>query len=56
MSQSLLYHELKDLYVDNLTHLPNRNRLQKDLALTKEGLMAMVNIDKFSTINDLLEK
>ena len=53
MSQSLLYHELKDLYVDNLTHLPNRNRLQKDLALTKEGLMAMVNIDKFSTINDL---
>ncbi len=26
---------------------------KKDLALTKEGLMAMVNIDKFSTINDL---
>ena len=53
MSQSLLYHELKDLYVDNLTHLPNRNKLKKDLEARKEGLMAMVNIDKFSTINDL---
>ena len=53
MSQSLLYHELKDLYIDNLTHLPNRNRLKKDLEETSEGLMAMINIDKFSTINDL---
>ncbi len=53
MSQSLLYHELKDLYVDNLTHLPNRNRLKKDLETSQQGLMAMVNIDKFSTINDL---
>ncbi|RXJ90352.1 diguanylate cyclase [Arcobacter sp. CECT 8983] len=53
MSQSLLYHELKDLYVDNLTHLPNRNRLKKDLETSEQGLMAMVNIDKFSTINDL---
>ena len=26
MSQSLLYHELKDLYIDKLTHLPNRNK------------------------------
>ncbi len=53
MSQSLLYHELKDLYVDNLTHLPNRNRLKKDLEDNNQGLMAMINIDKFSTINDL---
>jgi len=53
MSQSLLYHELKDLYIDNLTHLPNRNKLKKDLENTSEGLMAMINIDKFSTINDL---
>lgn len=53
MSQSLLYHELKDLYIDNLTHLPNRNRLKRDLEDSKEGLMAMINIDKFSTINDL---
>ncbi|PLY06850.1 MAG: diguanylate cyclase [Arcobacter sp.] len=53
MSQSLLYHELKDLYIDNLTHLQNRNKLKKDLENTSEGLMAMINIDKFSTINDL---
>lgn len=53
MSQSLLYHELKDLYIDQLTRLPNRNKLKKDLEYTKEGLMAMINIDKFSTINDL---
>lgn len=53
MSQSLLYHELKDLYIDKLTHLPNRNRLKKDLAQTEEDLMALINIDKFSTINDL---
>lgn len=53
MSQSLLYHELKDLYVDNLTRLPNRNKLKKDLEHSAEDLMAMVNIDKFSTINDL---
>ncbi|RXJ86115.1 EAL domain-containing protein [Arcobacter sp. CECT 8985] len=53
MSQSLLYHELKDLYIDKLTHLPNRNRLKKDLEDTQEDLMALINIDKFSTINDL---
>lgn len=53
MSQSLLYHELKDLYLDNLTHLPNRNKLKKDLENSNFGLMAMINIDKFSTINDL---
>ncbi len=53
MSQSLLYHELKDLYIDKLTHLPNRNKLKKDLEQTKEDLMALINIDKFSTINDL---
>ena len=53
MSQSLLYHELKDLYIDNLTHLANRNKLKKDLENKNEGLMAMINIDKFSTINDL---
>ena len=53
MSQSLLYHELKDLYIDNLTHLPNRNRLKKDLENSNKDLIAMINIDKFSTINDL---
>ena len=53
MSQSLLYHELKDLYIDKLTRLPNRNKLKKDLELTAKDLMALINIDKFSTINDL---
>lgn len=53
MSQSLLYHELKDLYVDKLTYLPNRNKLKKDLENYNEGLVALINIDKFSTLNDL---
>ncbi|MGM0518040.1 MAG: EAL domain-containing response regulator [Campylobacterota bacterium] len=53
MSQSLLYHELKDLYIDKLTNLPNRNRLKKDLENTQDDLMALLDIDDFSTINDL---
>jgi diguanylate cyclase (GGDEF)-like protein len=54
MSQSLLYHELKDLYIDKLTNLPNRNRLKKDLEQNKNiELMALLDIDEFSTINDL---
>lgn len=53
MSQSLLYAELKNLYIDKLTHLPNRNRLKKDLDNNDETTMALINIDKFSTINDL---
>lgn len=53
MSQSLLYAELKELYIDKLTHLPNRNRLKKDLDSTDHDLMALINIDKFSTINDI---
>ena len=53
MNQSLLYHELKDLYSDKLTSLPNRNRLKKDLEFSKHTIMALVDIDKFSTINDL---
>jgi len=53
MNQSLLYHELKDLYLDKLTSLPNRNRLKKDLESSESTLMALVDIDKFSTINDL---
>ncbi|NQY93375.1 MAG: response regulator, partial [Campylobacteraceae bacterium] len=53
MNQSLLYHELKDLYLDKLTSLPNRNRLKKDLEFSSSTLMALVDIDKFSTINDL---
>lgn len=53
MSQSLIYHELKDLYTDKLTNLPNRNKLKKDLDETNIDLMALLDIDKFSTINDL---
>jgi len=53
MSQSLLYHELKDLYIDKLTFLPNRNRLKKDLPDLLDTQMALIDIDKFSTINDL---
>jgi len=53
MSQSLLYHELKDLYIDKLTFLPNRNRLKKDLTALTDVQMALIDIDKFSTINDL---
>lgn len=53
MGQSLMYHELKDLYIDNLTHLPNRNKLKKDLLSSSCDLLALFNIDKFSTINDL---
>ena len=53
MNQSLLYHELKELYLDHLTFLPNRNKLKKDLETSSTVLMALVNIDKFSTLNDL---
>ena len=53
MSQSLIYHELKDLYTDTLTNLPNRNKLKKDLEENNMDLMALLDIDEFSTINDL---
>ena len=53
MSQSLIYHELKDLYTDKLTNLPNRNKLKKDLDENNIELMALLDVDEFSTINDL---
>ena len=53
MSQSLIYHELKDLYTDKLTNLPNRNKLKKDLDQNNIDLMALLDVDEFSTINDL---
>jgi diguanylate cyclase (GGDEF)-like protein len=53
MSQSLIYHELKDLYTDKLTNLPNRNKLKKDLDENHIDLMALLDVDEFSTINDL---
>jgi diguanylate cyclase (GGDEF)-like protein len=54
MTKSLLYHELQDLYKDDLTKLPNRNKLKKDIEETPDDLLALMNIDQFSTINDLL--
>src|SRR5574344_1802288 len=53
MSQSLSYHELKDLYTDKLTSLPNRNKLKKDLEKNESDLVALIDIDEFATINDL---
>ncbi len=54
MNQSLLYHELRDLYRDSLTHLATRNALIKDLNLTKSMVtMVLIDIDKFSVLNDL---
>ena len=53
MNQSLMYHELRDLYKDQLTHLPNRNALIKDIKNTTSTLLALIDIDKFSSLNDL---
>ena len=53
ISKSLLYHELQDLYKDNLTHLPNRNALIKDLNNVESSSIVILDIDNFSTINEL---
>ncbi|MCT7584085.1 REC domain-containing phosphodiesterase [Aliarcobacter butzleri] len=53
MSQSIIYYELKELFIDKLTNLPNRNRLKKDLNETDDVLMAFFDIDGFLTLNDL---
>ncbi|AXK48423.1 diguanylate cyclase [Aliarcobacter trophiarum LMG 25534] len=53
MSQSLNYHELKDLYLDSLTNLSNRNKLKKDLRISDSELMALLDIDEFIATNDL---
>ncbi|WP_066354444.1 EAL domain-containing response regulator [Aliarcobacter skirrowii] len=53
MLQSLNYHELKDLYTDNLTKLANKNRLQKDLKYSNNDLLALLDIDDFLATNDL---
>lgn len=47
MSKSLLYHELQDLYKDDLTKLPNRNKLKKDLEETPDDVLALINITSF---------
>ena len=53
MSKSLLYHELRDLYLDQLTKLQNRNALIKDTKVLENSTLALINIDKFSILNDL---
>ncbi|PWE21365.1 EAL domain-containing response regulator [Aliarcobacter skirrowii] len=53
MLQSLNYHELKDLYTDNLTKLANKNKLQKDLKYSNNDLLALLDIDEFLATNDL---
>ena len=53
MSKSLLYHELRDLYMDQLTHLQNRNGLIKDIKKINNSILALIDIDKFSVLNDL---
>ena len=53
MAKSLLYHELRDLYLDNLTLLPNRNALIKDIKASKNSTICLMDIDKFSLLNDL---
>lgn len=53
MSQSIIYYELKELFVDKLTNLPNRNKLKKDLNQTDDVLMTFFDIDGFLTLNDL---
>lgn len=53
MAKSLLYHELRDLYLDQFTHLPNRNALIKDINAQSTSTVALIDIDKFSLLNDL---
>ena len=51
--QSLLYHELRNLYRDPLTLLPNRNALMKKLNFSSEVILAQIDIRNFSDFNDL---
>lgn len=53
MSKSLLYHELRGLYIDQLTKLQNRNALIKDTKKIDKSILALINVDKFSVLNDL---
>ncbi|WP_457594828.1 EAL domain-containing protein [Hydrogenimonas sp.] len=43
----------QQLYTDQLTGLPNRRALMDDLSKQSEALLAIVNIDDFTEINDL---
>ncbi len=43
----------KRLYTDPLTNLPNRTKLLLDMVSTESPVLFLINIDSFSTINDL---
>ncbi len=53
ISQSMLYHELRFLYKDPLTKLPNRNALFRDMKKDEDNLVALLDIDKFTEVNYL---
>jgi len=51
ISQSLLYHEVRFMYMDALTRLPNRNALLRDMEGDEHHTVALIDIDRFSEIN-----
>jgi predicted signal transduction protein with EAL and GGDEF domain len=53
ISQSQLYHEMRLLYWDALTHLPTRNALLEDLKAFVLPTVALIDIDRFSEINEI---
>ncbi|MBF7054387.1 EAL domain-containing protein [Halomonas sp. KAO] len=48
-----LLRQLRTLYTDPLTGLPNRARLLTDLRGARKGSLMLVNVDGFKQINDL---
>ena len=44
--------QLRNLYTDPLTHLPNRERLLADLRKTHTASLLLLNLDAFKEIND----
>ena len=44
--------QLRNLYTDPLTHLPNRERLLADLKKTHTASLLLLNLDAFKEIND----
>ena len=53
MSSSLMYYELRNLYIDNLTRLSNRNGLRKEIEQSEGLALALIDIDGFSRLNDV---
>lgn len=53
ISQSLHNYELKELFIEKITKLPNRDKLKKDINETDDILMAFFDIDNFLAFNDL---